>query len=92
MTLALYINTKSNHPPHIFQNMPAGIAHRIATKSRNEEIFKQAEPPYKEALKQSKFTDEAIENGWKFSVKDPKKAKKRKKGNTLRTGLSMSLP
>ena len=77
MTLALYINTKSNHPPHIFRNLPTGIAHKIATNSSSEEIFKQAEPPYKEALKQSKFTDEAIENGWKYSVKDPKKAKKK---------------
>ena len=63
--------------------MPTGIAHKIATNSSSEEIFKQAEPPYKEALKQSKFTDEAIENGWKYSVKDPKKAKKRKKGRNL---------
>ena len=38
-TPLVYINTKSNHPPHIFQNLPAGIAHRIATNSSSEETL-----------------------------------------------------
>merc|ERR1711974_257728 len=47
----LYINTQSNHPPHIFRNLPAGICHRIATNSSNEEVFKNVEAPYIDALK-----------------------------------------
>ena len=47
----LYIDTQSNHPLHIFRNLPAGIANRIATHSSSNTIFKQAEPPYNEALK-----------------------------------------
>ena len=41
----LYIDKRSNHPPHIFKNIPAGIAHRIATNSSSEAIFNQAAPP-----------------------------------------------
>ena len=43
----LYIDKRSNHPPHIFKNIPAGIAHRIATNSSSEAIFNQAAPPTK---------------------------------------------
>ena len=59
----LYIDTRSNHPPHIFRNLPADIAHRIVTNSSSEEIFKNAEPPYKEALKGSGFNDKLCRGG-----------------------------
>ena len=47
----VYIDKRSNHPPHIFKNLPAGICNRISTNSSSEEIFKKAEGPYIDALK-----------------------------------------
>ena len=66
----LYISKQSNHPPHIFKNLPAGICNRISTNSSSEEIFKNAEAPYLEALRTSKFSENEISEGWKYEAKD----------------------
>ena len=85
------IDKQSNYPPHIFKKPPSRHLQRIATNSSNEGIFKQAEGPYIEALKKSKFTDEDIKNGWSFSNRSTeteamtnyKKAKKAKKARNM---------
>ena len=46
----LYINKGSNHPPLITKNIPAAINRRLNNISINEEVFKDAIPPYQEAL------------------------------------------
>ena len=47
----LYINKNSNHPPSITQNLPAAINKRLSSISADEGVFKNAIPPYQEALK-----------------------------------------
>ena len=44
----LYIDVNSNHP--VIRNTSPAVQRRISTLSFNEEIFKQAIPPYQEAL------------------------------------------
>ena len=46
----IYINKKSNHPPSIIKNIPAAVNRRLSSISTNEGVFKEAIPPYQEAL------------------------------------------
>ena len=45
-----YVHRLSNHPPAILKNLPKNINDRLCKLSSNEEIFKNAIPPYQEAL------------------------------------------
>ena len=51
----IYINKYSNHPPNILKDIPKSVNKRIADISSNQEIFENAIPIYKEALKNSGF-------------------------------------
>ena len=51
----IYVNKHSNHPPSIIQNLPAGINMRLSNNSANEEVFTNALPPYRDALKKSGY-------------------------------------
>ena len=46
----VYVNKKSNHPPSILKNIPTAVNRRLSSISANEEVFKEAVPPYQEAL------------------------------------------
>ena len=48
----LYIDSNSNHPPTIIKHLPAAIGRRIPDISSSKELFNQAKPHYKSALKQ----------------------------------------
>lgn len=56
----LYVNKNSNHPPSILKNIPESINKRLSTISSNEDAFKDAVPPYQEALNTS---------GYKYKLK-----------------------
>ena len=57
-----YINSESNHPPSIIQNLPKGIGIRLSTNSSSNEIFQEAAKPYNDALKQNGYKQVLIYN------------------------------
>ena len=52
----LYVHSKSNHPPCIIKNIPEAINKRLSEISSDEEAFKEAAPPYQEALQKSGYS------------------------------------
>ena len=48
-----YVNKNSNHPPSITRNLPAAVNRRLNIISANEEIFRDAIPPYQKVLNES---------------------------------------
>ena len=55
-TTPLYVHSKSNHPPCIIKNIPEAINKRLSEISSDEEAFKEAAPPYQEALQKSGYS------------------------------------
>ena len=55
-TTPLYVHSKSNHPPCIIKNIPEAINRRLSEISSDEEVFKDAAPPYQEALQKSGYS------------------------------------
>ena len=51
----LYVNTKSNHPPHVLKQIPISISKRISNISSDEDVFKKAAPHYNNALKEAGY-------------------------------------
>ena len=49
----VYVDTGSNHPPKVLENIPRGINRRLSTISANKEIFDKAAPFYQAALEKS---------------------------------------
>ena len=49
----LYINTSSNHPPTIINQIPKSICKRLSENSSNEQIFEDTKIEYQNALKDS---------------------------------------
>ena len=47
----VYVDTGSNHPPKVLENIPRGINRRLSTISANKEIFDKAAPFYQAAKK-----------------------------------------
>ena len=54
----LYINTKSNHPQNIINNIPDMISKQLSNLSSNEKAFLETKHDYETALRNSGFTDE----------------------------------
>ena len=54
--IPLYINVKSNHPPHVKKELPKMISKRISGLSSSEEVFEREKHIYDEALKNSGYT------------------------------------
>ena len=50
-----YIHKQSNHPPSIIKNLPKGIIKRLSINFNDAQTFKEAIPPYIEALKKSGY-------------------------------------
>ena len=55
-TTPLYVHSKSNHPPCIKKNIPGAISKRLSEISSDEEAFKEAAPPYQEALQKCGYS------------------------------------
>ena len=55
-TTPLYVHSKSNHPPRIIKNIPEAINKILSEISSDEEAFKEAAPPYQEALQKSGYS------------------------------------
>ena len=53
----LYVSAHSNHPPQILKNIPSGIERRLSDNSANEDIFKEAAPPYQAELDKCDFAN-----------------------------------
>ena len=53
----IYINKHSNHPPSILKQLPKSIEKRISETSSNKDIFDESIKPYKDALKESSFSE-----------------------------------
>ena len=69
----LYVNNKSNHPPAITKNLPESVNRRLSSLSANEGVFRDAIPPYQQALKDSGYDFEL-----KFEADLPNKKKNSK--------------
>ena len=50
-----YVNSKSNHPPHIIKQIPLNVNSRLSNLSSNETLFDKAKQPYESALKTSGY-------------------------------------
>ena len=53
----IYINKRSNHPPSIPKQLSKSIEKRISEASSNKDIFDKSIKPYKDALKESGFSE-----------------------------------
>ena len=51
----IYINKHSNHPPSILKQLPKSIG--ISETSSNKDIFDESIKPYKDAVKESGFSE-----------------------------------
>ena len=85
-SVPIYVNSKSNHPPKILENIPKGINRRLSTISSSKEVFDRAAPPYQDALKKAGYNfqlkfEEPInegEGGVEGGQQNAKKKRKRK--------------
>ena len=50
-----YVHKDSNHPKAILENIPHSVNRRLSAISSNSDVFKQAIPPYQEALNRSGY-------------------------------------
>ena len=53
--LPLYVNSSSNHPPLVIQNIPKGVNRRLSRISANKQVFDASVQPYQEALTKSGY-------------------------------------
>ena len=58
--LPVEIQKHANHSPTILNELPKSIAKRISDLSSSENIFHDAIPGYKEALRKSGFTSDLV--------------------------------
>lgn len=58
--IPLYVNRKSNHPPHIIENIPKSIKKRLAEIPINEHSFNEAAPLYQKALDDSGYNHHLV--------------------------------
>ena len=58
--LPAYIHKHSNHPPTILNELPKSIAKRISDLSSSENLFRDAIPVYKEAIRKTGFTSDLV--------------------------------
>ena len=80
----IYINKDSNHPQHIIKEIPNMIQKRITMLSSDEEIFKNAIGPCREALLKSGYdVKEGSANDLKFTPNTKKQKRKRKSRPTI---------
>ena len=51
----LYVNSQSNHPKKVLENIPLAVNERLNRISSNKSVFDAATPPYQEALRKSGY-------------------------------------
>ena len=74
-----YIDSHSNHPPHIKKELPKMIEKRITSLSKNRDIFERSAKEYSEVLKQCGYKDSIQYNKNTNRQKADKKEKKKRK-------------
>ena len=52
----MYVNSWSNHPPRVLENIPVSINRRLCEISSNQEVFQEAIPPYQAELDKCGYT------------------------------------
>ena len=70
----LYVDSWSNHPPRVLQNIPTGINRRLCEISSNKEVFLEAIPPYQLELDRCGYTHKLE---WMEQEPQPKKCRSR---------------
>lgn len=51
----LYVNSQSNHPKKVLENIPLAVNERLNRISSNQSLFDAAIPPYQDALRKSGY-------------------------------------
>jgi hypothetical protein len=51
----LYVNSQSNHPKSVLNNIPAAINKRLSNISSSKQLFDKSTKPYQDALKASNY-------------------------------------
>ena len=77
--LPVYIYKHSNHPPSILNELPKSIAKRISDLSSSENIFHDAIPVYKEALRKSGFTSDLVYTPQQFDPNNNNEENKKRR-------------
>ena len=72
-----YVNKNSNHPPSILKNIPEAVNRRLSRISANENVFKEAIPPYQNALNKSGYDHELKYEPEKATNNQPKSRKRK---------------
>ena len=80
-----YINTQSNHPPHIIKEIPRMIASRLSSISSNEKTFEEAKPIYCQALRDSGYNTAQVTYKQQQNTKTRNKSAGQKKTPTVTT-------
>ena len=53
--LLLYVNTSSNHPPRIIEQLPISTSNRLSSNSSNKQVFDMSKSEYGKALRESGY-------------------------------------
>ena len=85
--IPVYVNKESNHPPNVLKNIPLGINQRLCRISANEDIFKNAAPPYQVALEKSGYKHKL-----KFEPPPPEKKQRKNLGKKKSYGSILLFP
>ena len=56
----LYVNSQSNHPKKVLENIPLAVNERLNRISSNKSVFDAATPPYQEALRKSGYKEKML--------------------------------
>ena len=72
-----YVHKHSNHPPSILKNIPEAVNRRLSRISANENVFKEAIPPYQNALNKSGY-DHVLKYDPEKATNNQPKSRKRK--------------
>ena len=54
-SIPLYVNSRSNHPPSVINNIPAGINRRLSSLASDQRSFDSAIAPYQKAQPQTQI-------------------------------------
>ena len=79
----LYVNRLSNHPPAIIKQIPIAVESRISSLSSNEDAFRNAAPPYDEALKNSGYNHNIKYRETEQEKEKNEKKKKKNRGRNI---------
>ena len=81
----LYINSKSNHPPHVISNLPTAINKRLSEISSSEELFNENKKEYEDALNGSGYKTKLNMNKINPEIQVNQRQNKRKRNRNRKT-------